>query len=72
MLQVPVTGFRTPTPSGTVGEVAAELVRIARDGLHRRGLGEGMYLAPLEEIVATQESHADSLARLYHLGRARP
>ena len=65
VLQTPVTGFATHTPDGTVGELAAELVRIARGGLRRRGLGEAMYLAPLEEIVATQESHATAIGRLF-------
>eukprot|EP00892_Ulva_mutabilis_P009074 jgi/Ulvmu1/6539/UM003_0173.1 len=73
--QVSVSGLRACAPGGTVADVAAELVRIARDGLRRRGLGEAMYLFPLDEIVATGESHADALARRFRnewRGRMEP
>ncbi|MCO6417572.1 glutamate--cysteine ligase [Siccirubricoccus sp. KC 17139] len=50
----------------TVREVAREVLAIARDGLRARGLGEEVYLAPLEEIVASGMTQADRLLALYH------
>ncbi|WP_149539527.1 glutamate--cysteine ligase [Siccirubricoccus phaeus] len=49
-----------------VREVAREVLAIARDGLQARGLGEEVYLAPLEEIVASGLTQADRLLALYH------
>ncbi|MBO1081006.1 glutamate--cysteine ligase [Roseomonas haemaphysalidis] len=63
---VPEGGLTTPFGGRTVREVAADAVAIARDGLKARGLGEEVYLAPLEEIVATGETQADKWLRLFH------
>jgi glutamate--cysteine ligase len=49
----------------TVREVARDMVAIARDGLRARGLGEEVYLAPLDEIVASGLTQADRLLHLY-------
>lgn len=62
---VPRGGLATPFRRGTVGDIAAEMVAIARGGLARRarrnaaGLDETVYLAPLEEIAATRRTAAD-------------
>jgi glutamate--cysteine ligase len=50
----------------TVREVARDVLAIARDGLRARGLGEDVYLAPLDEIVASGLTQADRLLALYH------
>ena len=58
--EVPRFGLSAPFCDTTVRWLAREMVAIARRGLIARGLGEEVYLAPLEEIVAkgrTQASH---------------
>jgi glutamate--cysteine ligase len=52
----------------SVREVARDTLAIARDGLKARGLGEEVYLAPLDEIVESGMTRADRLLSLY--GRA--
>ncbi|MBL6458283.1 glutamate--cysteine ligase [Belnapia sp. T6] len=49
----------------SVRDVARDMVAIARDGLRARGLGEEVYLAPLDEIVASGLTQADRLLHLY-------
>ena len=62
---VPRLGLRTPLRSGTVLDVAREVVRLARDGLARRqrlnwdGRDETGYLRRLEEVVEQGRSPAD-------------
>lgn len=56
---VPRRGLATPFCDGTALALAREMVAIARRGLVARGLGEEVYLAPLEEIAATGRSLAD-------------
>jgi glutamate--cysteine ligase len=46
-------------------EVARDVVAIARDGLRARGLGEEVYLSPLDEIVASGLTQADRWLHLY-------
>jgi glutamate--cysteine ligase len=46
--------------------VARDAVAIARDGLKARGLGEEIYLAPLDEIVASGLTRADRWLARYH------
>ncbi len=48
-----------------VREVARDVVAIARDGLKARGLGEEVYLAPLDEILASGLTQADRWLHLY-------
>jgi glutamate--cysteine ligase len=48
-----------------VQDVARDVVAIARDGLRARGLGEEVYLAPLDEIVASGLTQADRMLNLY-------
>jgi glutamate--cysteine ligase len=45
--------------------VARDVLAIARDGLKARGLGEDVYLAPLDEITASGLTQADRLLALY-------
>ncbi|TQF77611.1 glutamate--cysteine ligase [Elioraea sp. Yellowstone] len=56
---VPQRGLATPFCDGTALDLARAMVGIARRGLVARGLGEEVYLAPLEEIAATGRSLAD-------------
>jgi len=59
--KVPEGGLATPFRSGTVLDVARAMVSIAKGGLQRRGLGEESFLAPLEAVVASGRSAADSM-----------
>ncbi|MBL8575333.1 MAG: glutamate--cysteine ligase [Hyphomicrobiaceae bacterium] len=66
------TALKTPFRTGTVRDVARQVVALAREGLKRRGnltsmgTDEAIYLAPLEEIVETGETLAERmLARFY-------
>jgi len=58
---VPRSALATPFRAGTVLDVARAVVAIARGGLGRRGLGEELYLAPLEEICASGQTAADAM-----------
>ena len=49
----------------SVRDVARDVLAIARDGLKARGLGEEVYLAPLDEIVESGMTRADRLLSLY-------
>jgi glutamate--cysteine ligase len=58
-----------------VRDVARDALAIARGGLKARGLGEEVYLAPLDEIVDSGLTRADRLLALYEgawRGDARP
>ena len=56
---VPRTALHTPFRKGTVGDIAAEITWFARQALLGRGLGEEVYLAPLEETLALNKTPAE-------------
>ncbi|MBW8268245.1 glutamate--cysteine ligase [Caldovatus aquaticus] len=56
---VPREALHATIRGRSVREVARDAVAIARDGLKARGLGEDLYLAPLDEIVASGLTRAD-------------
>ena len=58
-LAVPEQGLQATIRGRTVQEVARDLVAIAGDGLRARGMGEDVYLGPLEEIVRSGKTQAD-------------
>jgi glutamate--cysteine ligase len=62
---VPRQGLAAKFGAGTLRDVAAEAVGIARDGLRARGLGEEGLLAPLEEIAAGGPVQAERWLALY-------
>ena len=62
---VPREALRATLRGRSVREIAGEVVAIARDGLRARGLGEEVYLAPLDEIVASGLTQADRWLHLY-------
>lgn len=51
--EVPNQGILTPFREGTLQDVAKDVLKLAKDGLARRGLQEGKFLAPLEEVATT-------------------
>jgi glutamate--cysteine ligase len=63
---VPRTALRAEHRGRPVQAIAADVLAIARDGLKARGLGEEVYLAPLDEIVSSGQTQADRLLALYH------
>jgi glutamate--cysteine ligase len=68
---VPRTALKTPFRDRTVRDIARDCLAIARDGLTARQCGFGgeadetRFLDPLDEIVASGETAADRLLRLY-------
>ncbi len=48
-----------------VRDIARDVLAIARDGLRARGLGEEVYLAPLEEIAASGLTQAERWLQLF-------
>ena len=68
---VPTIGLRTGFRNRTVGDIARDCLAIARDGLKARGFGYGSdadetrFLDPLDEMVASGETAAERLLRLY-------
>jgi glutamate--cysteine ligase len=62
---VPRDALQARIRGRSVRDVARDVLAIARDGLKARGLGEEVYLAPLDEIVASGLTQADRLLQLY-------
>jgi glutamate--cysteine ligase len=68
---VPTTALATPFRAGTVLDIAREALKLSRDGLRRRarrdraGNDETVYLATLDEIVASGETPAERLLHEY-------
>ena len=56
---VPKHAIHTPFRGCQVSDVAREVVGVARDGLKRRGFGEEVYLAPLDETLALNKTPAE-------------
>ncbi len=71
-IQVPELGLRAPYRGGTVQDLAAQMVRLAKKGLAARsnlnpsGNDESIFLSALEEVVETGRSPADVLLERYH------
>ncbi|TCZ64327.1 glutamate--cysteine ligase [Roseicella aquatilis] len=64
-LAVPREALHATIHGRTVRDIARDVLAIAADGLRARGLGEDVYLAPLDEIVASGLTQADRLLHLY-------
>lgn len=62
---VPTLGFTARAGAHSVGELARELVAIARDGLGRVAPDALPLLAPVEEIAATGRTQADHIVALW-------
>ncbi len=63
--EVPRTGFATRVGERTVGELAKELVAIARDGLSRVAPASLPLLAPVEAIATSGRTQADTIRELW-------
>ena len=64
--EIPVRGFATQAGAHTIGELAKQLVAIARDGLSRVAPASVGVLAPVEEIAATGRTQADRIRELWN------
>lgn len=58
-MAVPKIALAATIAGRPLRDVARDAVAIARDGLRARGLGEEVYLAPLEEIAASGVTQAE-------------
>ena len=63
---VPVQGLGAAWGTGTLRDVARDVVAIAQGGLQARGLGEEAMLAPLHAIVAGGPTQAEHWLGRYH------
>ena len=63
--EVPRQGFAARAGDHAVGDLAQELVAIARDGLPRVAPAALPLLAPVEEIAATRRTQADAMVELW-------
>ena len=63
---VPRQGLGAAWGTGTLRDVARDVVAIAQDGLRARGLGEEALLAPLHAIVAGGPTQAEHWLARYH------
>jgi glutamate--cysteine ligase len=63
---VPRQGFAAKAGSHTVGDLAAELVAIATDGLSRVAPDAAALLQPVQEIAQTRRTQADQIIELWN------
>jgi glutamate--cysteine ligase len=63
---VPRQGLATKFASGTLRDLARDVLAIARDGLIARGKGEEVLLAPLHDIAAGAPTQAECWLAKYH------
>ncbi|KAK9147525.1 hypothetical protein Scep_006282 [Stephania cephalantha] len=64
--KVPKTGLKTPFRDGLLKHVAEDVIKLAKDGLERRGYKETGFLNALSEVVRTGVTPAEQLLELYH------
>ncbi|WP_137181102.1 glutamate--cysteine ligase [Roseomonas sp. AR75] len=64
-LEVPKTALKATVGGRALRDVARDVLAISRDGLRARGLGEEVYLAPLEEIAASGMTQAERWLQRY-------
>jgi len=69
--EVPRTGLATRVGTTTVGELAKQLVAIAKDGLSRVAPGALSLLAPVDAIATTGRTQADRIVELWQRGGDR-
>ncbi len=63
--EVPRSGLATRAGAHTIGQLARELVKIARDGLGRVAPDSLPLLAPVEEIATTGRTQSDRIVELW-------
>ena len=63
--EIPQQGLAARAGAHSIGDLAQELVAIARDGLSRVAPSAIELLAPVEEIAATRRTQADAMVELF-------
>ena len=63
--EVPMQGFKARAGDHAVGDLAQELVAIARDGLQRIAPASVALLAPVEAIAASRRTQADAMLEVW-------
>ncbi|KFK30813.1 hypothetical protein AALP_AA6G029500 [Arabis alpina] len=64
--QVPITGLKTVFRGGLLKHVAEDVVKLANDGLERRGYKETGFLKGVAEVAKTGITPAEKLLELYN------
>ncbi|KAG5593209.1 hypothetical protein H5410_043723 [Solanum commersonii] len=64
--KVPKSGLKTPFRDGLLMHVAQDVVKLAKEGLERRGFKETGFLNEVTEVVKTGVTPAEKLLELYH------
>lgn len=64
-VQVPKTGLKTPFKSGTVQDVALQVLALSKEGLQARGSGEEKFLSQLHQIAESGETGSSKMRHLY-------
>ncbi|WZZ46870.1 hypothetical protein YC2023_043129 [Brassica napus] len=64
--KVPVTGLKTPFRDGFLKHVAEDVLKLAKDGLERRGYKEVGFLNAVDEVVRTGVTPAENLLEMYN------
>nr|QWJ73369.1 gamma-glutamylcysteine synthetase 1-2 [Isatis tinctoria] len=64
--QVPITGLKTMFRDGPLKHVAEDVLKLAKDGLERRGYKETGFLNAITEVVRTGVTPAEKLLELYN------
>ncbi|KAJ4834432.1 glutamate--cysteine ligase [Turnera subulata] len=64
--KVPKTGLKTPFRDGLLRHVAEDVLKLAKDGLERRGFKEVGFLNAVAEVVRTGVTPAENLLDLYN------
>lgn len=67
--EVPQRGLAARSGNHTIGQLAKELVAIARDGLRRTAPASLPLLAPVEEIAASGRTQSDRIVELWQQHR---
>ncbi|KAG7621478.1 Glutamate--cysteine ligase GCS2 [Arabidopsis suecica] len=64
--KVPVTGLKTPFRDGLLKHVAEDVLKLAKDGLERRGYKEAGFLNAVDEVVRSGVTPAEKLLEMYN------
>lgn len=64
--KVPKFGLKTPFRDGYVKHIAEDVLKLAKDGLEKRGFKETGFLNEVAEVVRTGVTPAERLLEMYH------
>lgn len=64
--ETPKRGLQVPFKGGLVKDVAQKVVKLAKEGLVRRGYDEEGFLAPIEEVANSGITLAERMLKLYY------